>query len=77
MVEIKLTQASIEKLIMLAYDAWVRSWDNLKEVKQERNDGSKDWLEFHADRLAHSIDYEKKAQCVLSEIRTYTKMDRY
>jgi hypothetical protein len=33
------------------YSAWSRSYDELRNVQRERNDGSADWQEFHDKRL--------------------------
>jgi len=42
------------------YSRWSREFDALKKVKEEKNDGSKDWEQFHAARLAHHTAEEAK-----------------
>ena len=47
----QITKSIAWQLSVLAYASWTESADTLKAVKAEKNDGSKDWAEFHKCRL--------------------------
>ena len=40
----------------LIYKQWTIAFDNLKAVKAEKDDGSKDWQQFHTIRLKNASD---------------------
>jgi hypothetical protein len=53
-----LTREHKLRLQGLAYNQWAEAFDALKAVREETDDGSKDWSQFHASRLAHATEAE-------------------
>ncbi len=44
----------------LVYSRWSKTYDALKAVKSETDDGSKDWNLFHKARLDHATKAESE-----------------
>lgn len=63
-----------DSLVQLAYRAWSGTWDTLKAVKAEKDDGSEDWAAFHQERLNNATQSEAKAQRVLDAIKPYSPL---
>jgi hypothetical protein len=55
-----ISQEDLDECIQLVHSRWSQEYDLLKAVKNERSDGSKDWLLFHAERLKNHTEYEAK-----------------
>ena len=68
----QLKQDTINYLTRLAYSAWTTAFDNLKTVKEEKNNNSTDWKLFHQNRLDHAIKEEKDTNKHLEEIKKFT-----
>lgn len=61
------TKSLMYKLAMLAYTAWSEAYDDLKRVKEETDDGEKDWKLFHDARLKFATEAEQEAKKVCDE----------
>lgn len=60
----------------LIYRAWATAFDNHKKVKQETNDGSPDWLEFHNTRLLTAKFEMDRLKKLLDEINPLAPLTR-
>lgn len=69
-----LPQPTVERLIMLAYREWAAAFDSLKAAKEEQDDSSADWLQFHVARLEGAIEEERTRRADLDAIAKYTKI---
>lgn len=72
MVTLQLTEATVEALVALAYAAWAEAYDEHKRAREEKNDGSPDWDDFHAIRLEGSKTKLAAAKTVSDEIMKYS-----
>jgi len=64
-----ISQALANECASLIWRKWAEACDNLKAVKSEKNDGSKDWLQFHMTRLRQAVNEEAKFKAFLDEIK--------
>jgi len=56
--QIVMSRAFLVEGLQLIYNRWATEFDALKAVKSEKDDGSKDWNEFHAERLRRQTEQE-------------------
>ena len=67
-----LSDGLIDQCLALLYGAWAESYDNLKKVKTEKNDGDPDWGVIHNIRLLNAIKEEAKLKKLLDELSPYS-----
>ncbi len=58
MVTVTTTPEWLFEASSLIYSRWSKEYSALKAVKAEQDDGTVDWQQFHAHRLAHAIEQE-------------------
>jgi hypothetical protein len=64
-----ISQELCNEAASLIYRKWSEAYGTLKKVKEEQNDGSKDWPLFHRERLRRAIVEEAQAKVFLDEIQ--------
>lgn len=74
--QLELSDEACEYLCALAYAKWSSAFDNLKQVKDEIDDGSNDWVLFHTERLRRATIEVERSQRVLDEIKKYSPLLR-
>lgn len=72
----KISEELLNECACLVYSKWIREHDLLIQVKQETDDGTKDWKQFHDIRLIFHTSSERKARAFLDEITTLHTIGR-
>lgn len=57
----------------LIYREWAKAYDDMKLVKDEKNDGSTDWELFHTEKLKNSRARLDKWKALLDEMQRATQ----
>ncbi len=71
---IEISQEVVNELAFLAYKSWSDAFTVLKQVREEKNDNSKDWILFHRDRLTAAINDENKKELLKHAIIKHSSL---
>lgn len=71
----ELSRETRDRLTSLAYNDWCKVFDNLKEVKQEKDTGIEpDYEKFHKERLARATQVEAQSRRIMDEIKQFSPL---
>lgn len=57
---VEVDYTDLYEMVSLVYRQWASEFDALKKVRQEKDDGSKDWADFHRERMRRHVMEEAK-----------------
>lgn len=66
-VEVTMTKELLFTCQHLIYGEWSKAYDNMKMVRDEKDDGTTDWELFHAERLKNNGAALKKWETLKAE----------
>lgn len=76
MPKVSISDRLLDEAQKLIYRKWAEAYDSFKRVKAEKNDGSKDWHQFHDARMHNNGNELDRMKQLLDEINNIAPLTR-